>query len=72
MARSMHCRWSPLVLAGQRYFEVVGARVLEGRVFEADGARARLERPSDGVVVNERFARMHFQSETVIGKRLTV
>ena len=57
-----------VVLAGQRYFDVVGTRLLEGRVFGADGAGARLERPGDGVVVNEQFARMHFQSEPVIGQ----
>jgi predicted permease len=54
-----------VVLTGQRYFDVVGARLIEGRVFGADG----LEPPGDAVVVNERFAKMHFQSD-VIGKRL--
>jgi hypothetical protein len=55
-----------VVLTGQRYFDVVGARLLEGRVPEKDG----LERPGDSVVVNERFARMHFQRGPAIGKRL--
>jgi predicted permease len=54
-----------VVLVGQRYFDVVGARLIEGRVFGAQGLEG-----GDGVVVNERFARMHFQSEPVIGKRL--
>jgi putative ABC transport system permease protein len=54
-----------LVGVGQRYFDVVGARVIEGRAFTVDDLRQR-----DGVVVNERFARMHVQNEPAIGTRV--
>ncbi|HLG54401.1 MAG TPA: ABC transporter permease [Vicinamibacterales bacterium] len=54
-----------LVRVGQGYFDVVGARVIDGRAFTADDLLRR-----DGLVINERFARMHFQNEPAIGKRL--
>ena len=54
-----------VVRVGQRYFDVVGVRVIEGRALTADDLRQR-----DGVVVNERFARMHFHDEPVMGRRL--
>ena len=55
-----------LVRIGQGYFETVGAPLIAGRALAADDLR----QPGDNVVVNERFARMHFQDETVIGKRI--
>jgi predicted permease len=55
-----------LVRVGRRYFDVVGARTIAGRSFsEREGPL-----PDDGVVVNERFARMQFQDEPAIGKRI--
>jgi predicted permease len=55
-----------LVRIGQGYFETVGAPVIAGRTLAADDRR----QPDDSVVVNERFARMHFQDEPVIGTRI--
>jgi putative ABC transport system permease protein len=55
-----------LVRVGRRYFDVVGARAIAGRSFAESEGRF----PDDGVVVNERFARMQFQDEPVIGKRI--
>ncbi len=53
---------------GQRYFDVVGASVIAGRQLTGDDGRPG----SDGVVVNERFASMHFQDGSAIGKRITL
>jgi predicted permease len=55
-----------LVDVGQRYFEVLGAPVLAGRVFDAGGAR----QPADRVVVNERFARTYFEDRGAVGRRI--
>jgi predicted permease len=55
-----------LVRVGRRYFDVVGARAIAGRSFADSEGRL----PDDGVVVNERFARMQFQDEPAIGKRI--
>ncbi len=55
-----------LVGVGRRYFEVVGAPILAGRALTADD----VEQPEDSVVVNERFARIHFHDETAVGKRI--
>jgi len=55
-----------LIDVGQRYFDVVGASTIAGRALTTDDVR----RPDDSVVVNERFAQMHFQDGTVIGKRI--
>jgi putative ABC transport system permease protein len=54
-----------VVRVGPRYFDVVGTRVIDGRVLPDD-----LPQSTDSVVVNERFVRMHFQDEPVVGKRL--
>jgi putative ABC transport system permease protein len=51
---------------GPRYFDVVGASVIAGRQLTGDDARAG----SEGVVVNQRFAEMHFQDESPIGKQI--
>jgi predicted permease len=55
-----------LVRVGRRYFDVVGARAIAGRSFSESEGRL----PDDGVIVNERFARMQFQDEPAIGKRI--
>jgi len=55
-----------LVRIGPGYFEAVGAPVLAGPATASDGVRL----PDDRVMVNERFARMHFRDEPVIGKRI--
>ena len=55
-----------LVGVGPRYFDVVGAGVIAGRALAAGDVR----QPGDSVVVNERFARMHFQDEPVVGTRI--
>jgi putative ABC transport system permease protein len=55
-----------LIRVGQRYFDVVGASVIAGRALAADEVR----QPGDSVVVNERFARMHFQDGAAVGKRI--
>jgi putative ABC transport system permease protein len=55
-----------MIRVGPRYFNVVGVPMIAGRALSDEEAR----RPSDNVVVNERFARMHFQDGIAIGKRL--
>jgi putative ABC transport system permease protein len=55
-----------LINISQRYFDVVGATLIAGRQLTADDARPG----SEGVVVNERFAEMHFQDGLPIGKRI--
>jgi putative ABC transport system permease protein len=57
-----------LVSVGERYFDVVGARVIAGRAFTADD----FQQPGDGLVVNERFARMYSPNEPVVGKRVVL
>ena len=54
-----------MIQVGQRYFDVVGAPVIAGRGLADD-----VRRPEDSVVVNDRFARMHFQDGAVIGQRI--
>ena len=55
-----------MVTVGDRYFETIGVRQLRGRLFAAgDGAPNR-----GAVIVNERFAVMHFGNEDAIGKRI--
>jgi len=51
---------------GQRYFDVIGARVLAGRVLNTDD----MKQPNERVVVNERFARMHFTDRQAVGSRI--
>jgi predicted permease len=53
---------------GERYFDVVGAPLVTGRSLAAD----ELRRAGDNVVVNERFARMHFRDESAIGQRIVL
>ena len=55
-----------LINVGQRYFDVVGATMIAGRTLTTDDVR----QATDLVVVNERFARMHFQDGSAIGKRI--
>ncbi|HEY7186332.1 MAG TPA: ABC transporter permease [Vicinamibacterales bacterium] len=51
---------------GRGYFDVIDAHVLAGRVFDADDAK----QPGERVVVNERFARMHFSDRQAVGSRI--
>ena len=57
-----------MVSVGAGYFDGLGVRLLRGRVFE----------PSDGtpghesVIVNQRFAAMHFGNEDPLGRRITL
>jgi hypothetical protein len=53
---------------GQRYFDVVGVPLIAGRSFAQNEAR----QAGDNVVVNERFARMHFQGGVAVGQRVIV
>jgi putative ABC transport system permease protein len=54
------------VIAGERYFETLGLRLLRGRAFvEDDGAAGR-----EAAIVNQRFAAMFFQNEDPLGRRL--
>jgi predicted permease len=55
-----------LVSIGQRYFDVAAAPMIAGRPLTPDEVR----QSSDSVVVNERFARMHFEDGSAIGKRI--
>ena len=55
-----------MLRVGQRYFDVVGAPVIAGRALAADDVR----QPDDNVVINERFARMHFPDGAAVGKRI--
>jgi len=55
-----------LINIGQRYFDVVGATTIAGRTLTTDDVR----QATDLAVVNERFARMHFQDGSAIGKRI--
>ena len=51
---------------GQRYFEVVGTVLTQGRMFTA----ADMRTGSDAVVVNEQFAKTYYRDESVIGQRM--
>jgi hypothetical protein len=51
---------------GQRYFEVVGTVLTQGRMFTA----ADMRTGSEAVVVNQQFAKTYFQDESVIGQRM--
>jgi putative ABC transport system permease protein len=54
------------VTIGPRYFETLGIKVLRGRAFdELDGTAGH-----DSVIVNQRFATMHFGNEDPIGRRI--
>ena len=55
-----------MVTIGDRYFDTIGARHVRGRVFSAGDGE-----PGHGAaIVNERFAAMHFGSDSAIGKRV--
>jgi predicted permease len=54
------------VTIGPRYFETIGIKVLRGRAFdELDGTAGH-----ESVIVNQRFATMHFGAEDPIGRRI--
>ena len=55
-----------VVGAGPRYFDVIGARVVSGRVLGA----ADLRQPNESVVINERFAQTHFPNAQPVGQRV--
>jgi predicted permease len=54
-----------VVEVGRRYFDVLDAPIVAGRVFDEDDGRSR-----DRVVVNERFARTYFQNQQAVGRRI--
>jgi putative ABC transport system permease protein len=55
-----------LINAGPRYFDTIGVNVKRGRALnDTDGLAGQYN-----VVINERFAAMHFQSEDPIGRRV--
>jgi putative ABC transport system permease protein len=55
-----------MVTIGDRYFDTIGVRQVRGRVFSgSDGEPGR-----GAVIINERFAAMHFGSDDPIGKRI--
>jgi predicted permease len=55
-----------LLSTGPRYFDVLGVRLLRGRMFtDAEGAPGH-----ESVVVNQRLAAMHFAGEDPIGRRI--
>jgi predicted permease len=55
-----------MIRVGQRYFDVVGAPVIAGHALSPDEVR----QASDSVVVNDRFARMHFHDGQAVGNRV--
>jgi predicted permease len=55
-----------LVQVGRRYFDVLGAPLVSGRVFNALDAN----QPGERAVVNERFARMYFGDQPAVGRRI--
>jgi predicted permease len=53
---------------GPRYFDVIGVKIARGRALDrTDGAPGR-----ENVVVNQRFAAMHFAGQDPIGQRIRV
>jgi predicted permease len=55
-----------VITGGPRYFDTIGVRLVRGRTLtENDGLPGQLN-----VVINERFAAMHFAGEDPIGRRL--
>jgi predicted permease len=55
-----------MIAVGERYFDVLGARMLRGRAFAgADGLPGR-----ETAIVNERLATMYFPGDDPIGKRI--
>jgi predicted permease len=55
-----------LMTVGPRYFETVGARLVQGRAFGADDGRAG----PGAVLVNERFVEMFFDGASPLGRRI--
>jgi hypothetical protein len=55
-----------LVQVGRRYFDVLGAPLVSGRVFNALDA----SQPGERAVVNERFARIYFGDQPAVGRRI--
>jgi putative ABC transport system permease protein len=55
-----------LIGVGRNYFDVVATPVMAGRALTA----AEVRQAVDLVVVNDRFARMHFQDGSAVGKRI--
>jgi putative ABC transport system permease protein len=54
------------VMIGPRYFETLGVKVLRGRAFDdLDGTSGH-----DTVIINERFAAMHFGADDPVGHRI--
>ena len=54
------------VMIGPRYFETLGIKVLRGRAFDdLDGTSGH-----DTVIINERFAAMHFGADDPVGHRI--
>ena len=59
-------RAASLMTIGPRYFETVGAQLVQGRAFtEDDGPAER-----GGVIVNQRFAEMYFPDQRALGRRI--
>ena len=55
-----------LITAGPRYFDTIGVRIIRGRPLnDTDGLAGQ-----NNVVVNERFAALHFPGEDPIGRRI--
>jgi putative ABC transport system permease protein len=55
-----------MISAGPRYFDTIGVRVTRGRTFnDTDGLAGQ-----HNVLINERFAAMHFAAEDPIGRRI--
>ena len=55
-----------LITAGPRYFDTIGVRIIRGRPLnDTDGLAGQ-----NNVVVNERFAALHFPGEDPIGRRV--
>jgi putative ABC transport system permease protein len=59
-----HTVWT--VIVGPRYFETIGLPLLRGRAFDdRDGATGY-----ENVIINERFAELHFPNADPIGRRI--
>jgi putative ABC transport system permease protein len=54
------------IAIGDRYFETLGLRMVRGRPLEAQDAVAG----PDAVVINERFATLHFPGADPVGRRI--
>jgi putative ABC transport system permease protein len=55
-----------MLSVGSRYFDTVGVRLVQGRVFtEADGEPGR-----NNVIINQRLASMYLQGQNPVGRRI--